>query len=67
MGNRYNTVIHFDLPRKLDHFELTRNTKRIRPVRIDDGQSRTGIDGKPCRAMIDLNRNKEMITGGSAQ
>jgi hypothetical protein len=67
MGNWYDAVIDFDLPWKLDHFGLTRNTKRIRPCRIYDGQSRTRIDGKPCRAVIDPNRHKEMITGGSAQ
>jgi hypothetical protein len=67
MGHRYDAVIYFDLPRQLDHFGLARNTKRIRPVRIYNGQSRTSIDGKPCWAMIDPNRNKEMIAGGSAQ
>jgi hypothetical protein len=63
----HDPIIHLDLSRQFDHFGLTRNPKRVGPVGIHDGQGSAGIDGEPSRAMIDLNSNKEMIAGGSAQ
>jgi hypothetical protein len=67
MSYRHDAVIHLDLSRQFDHFGLTGNTKRIGPVRIYDSQGGAGIDGEPCRTMIDPNWNKKMIAGGSAQ